>query len=178
MSVRAVLAAAFIGIAAPALAEPENTHWPNYQEGDFILTDYKFASGESLPQLKLHYRTLGTAQRNAAGEIVNGVLLLQGNTGTGANWLRPTLADELFKDRQPLDAGKYFIIIPDALGRGGSSQPSDGLKASSRTIAITTWSTACTGWSPRGSKSPICALSSAARSAACTVSCGPRLIPT
>jgi len=128
MVVRAVLAATFLGIAATALAEPENTHWPNYQEGDFILTDYKFASGESLPQLKLHYRTLGTAKRNAAGDIVNGVLLLQGNTGTGANWLRPTLADELFKDGQPLDAGKYFIIIPDALGRGGSSKPSDGLK--------------------------------------------------
>jgi homoserine O-acetyltransferase/O-succinyltransferase len=76
MVVRGVLAAAFIGIAAPALAEPENTHWPNYQEGDFILKDYRFASGESLPQLKLHYRTLGTAERNAAGEIVNGVLLL------------------------------------------------------------------------------------------------------
>jgi len=53
---------------------------------------------------------------------------LQGNTGTGANWLRPTLAEELFKDEQPLDAGRYFIIIPDALGRGGSSKPSDGLK--------------------------------------------------
>ena len=128
MLVRAVLAAAFVSIAAPALAEPENTHWPNYQEGDFIITDYKFASGETLPQLKLHYRTLGSAERNAAGEIVNGVLLLQGNTGTGANWLRPTLADELFKDGQPLDAGQYFIIIPDALGRGGSSKPSDGLK--------------------------------------------------
>ena len=128
MLIRAVLAAALVSIVAPALAEPENTHWPNYQEGDFIITDYKFASGQTLPQLKLHYRTLGSAERNAAGEIVNGVLLLQGNTGTGTNWLRPTLADELFKDGQPLDAGRYFIIIPDALGRGGSSKPSDGLK--------------------------------------------------
>ena len=128
MLVRAVIAAALIGIAGPALAEPENTHWPNYKEGDFTTTDYKFANGQTLPQLKLHYRTLGTAQRNAAGEITNGVLLLQGNTGTGANWLRPSLADELFKDGQPLDAGRYFIIIPDALGRGGSSKPSDGLK--------------------------------------------------
>jgi homoserine acetyltransferase len=69
--------------------------------------DYKFASGETLPQLRLHYRTLGSAERNAAGQIVNGVLLLQGNTGTGANWLRPTLADELFKDGEPLDASRY-----------------------------------------------------------------------
>jgi homoserine O-acetyltransferase len=128
MSMRAVIAAALISIAVSALAASENGSWPNYREDDFILTDYKFASGETLPQLKLHYRTLGAAERNAAGEIVNGVLLLQGNTGTGANWLRPTLAAELFKDGQPLDAKRHFIIIPDALGRGGSSKPSDGLK--------------------------------------------------
>ena len=127
-SICAVIAAVLITIAAPAFAEPQNTTWPNSREADFILTDYKFASGETLPQLKLHYRTLGSAERNAAGAIVNGVLLLQGNTGTGANWLRPSLADELFKDGQPLDANRYFIIIPDALGRGGSSKPSDGLK--------------------------------------------------
>jgi homoserine O-acetyltransferase len=60
--------------------------------------------------------------------VVNAVLLLQGNTGTGANWFRPTLADELFKPGQPLDAAKYYVIMPDALGRGGSSKPSDGLK--------------------------------------------------
>ena len=128
MMIRAALVA-LVSVAVPALAESENAHWPNYQEGDFMISAYKFASGETLPQLKLHYRTLGSAERNAAGEIVNGVLLLQGNTGTGANWLRPTLADELFKDGQPLEAGRYFIIIPDALGRGGSSKPSDGLKS-------------------------------------------------
>jgi homoserine O-acetyltransferase len=130
MLIRAVLAAALISIAAPAAAQSENANWPNYQEADFIIKDYKFASGETLPQLKLHYRTLGSAERNAAGEIINGVLLLQGNTGTGGNWLRPTLADELFKEGQPLDVERYFIIIPDALGRGGSSKPSDGLKGS------------------------------------------------
>ena len=130
MLIRAVLAAALISIATPATAEPESINWPNYQEGDFNIKDYKFASGERLSQLKLHYRTLGSAERNAAGDIINGVLLLQGNTGTGANWLRPTLADELFKEGQPLDVRRYFIIIPDALGRGGSSKPSDGLKSS------------------------------------------------
>ena len=56
-------------------------------------------------------------------------MLLQGNTGTGANWFRPSLADELFRPGQPLDPAKYYIIMPDALGRGGSSKPSDGLKA-------------------------------------------------
>jgi homoserine O-acetyltransferase/O-succinyltransferase len=134
MLLRALLVAGLFGITAPVLAQEEantpraNTNWPNYREGDYVIRDYKFADGESLTQLTLHYRTLGTAKRNAAGQIVNGVLLLQGNTGTGANWLRPSLADELFKPGQPLDAGKYFIIMPDALGRGGSSKPSDGLK--------------------------------------------------
>jgi homoserine O-acetyltransferase len=126
MLIRALVAAAVM-TTAPALAQTPNTSWPNYREDNFTIADYKFSSGETLPQLKLHYRTLGSAERNAAGEIVNGVLLLQGNTGTGANWLRPTLADELFKDGEPLDASRYFIIIPDALGRGGSSKPSDGL---------------------------------------------------
>jgi homoserine O-acetyltransferase len=138
MSIRALVTAAIMSTApavtaaimstAPALAQTQNTDWPNYREDTFIIADYKFASGETLPQLKLHYRTLGSAKRNAAGEIVNGVLLLQGNTGTGANWLRPTLSDELFKPGEPLDASRYFIIIPDALGRGGSSKPSDGLR--------------------------------------------------
>jgi homoserine O-acetyltransferase/O-succinyltransferase len=128
ISLRTALGAALIAVAAPALAAADNTNWPNYREGDFVIADYRFASGETMAELKLHYRTLGTAERNAAGEIVNGVLLLQGNTGTGANWLRPSLADELFKPGQPLDVGHYFIIIPDALGRGGSSKPSDGLK--------------------------------------------------
>ena len=104
------------------------TRWPNYYEGDFVIRNYVFRSGETLPELKLHYRTLGTPRRNTAGNIINGVLLLQGNTGTGANWLRPSLADELFGPGQPLDATQYFMIMQDALGHGGSSKPSDGLK--------------------------------------------------
>jgi len=104
------------------------TRWPNYQEDDFIIRDYRFASGETLPELRLHYRTIGTPRRNAAGGIVNGVLLLQGNTGTGDNWFRPSLADELFGPGQPLDATQYYIIMQDAIGRGQSSKPSDGLR--------------------------------------------------
>jgi homoserine O-acetyltransferase len=132
MLIRALIIAVFAGLAAPALAQETsikpNTNWPGYQEGDYVIKDYKFVSGETLPELKLHYRTIGTAQRDAKGDIINGVLLLQGNTGTGDNWFRPTLADELFKPGQPLDPAKYYIIMPDALGRGGSSKPSDGLK--------------------------------------------------
>ena len=104
------------------------TQWPNYREADFSIKDYRFASGELLPELRLHYRTMGTPRRDVAGQIVNGVLLLQGNTGTGANWLRPSLADELYGPGQPLDATQYFFIMQDAIGRGGSSKPSDGLR--------------------------------------------------
>jgi homoserine O-acetyltransferase len=111
----------------PADADP-SSKWPNYREADFIIPNYRFRSGETLAELKLHYRTMGTPRRNAAGKIINGVQLLQGNTGTGANWLRPSLADHLFGPGQPLDAREFFIVMQDAIGRGGSSKPSDGLR--------------------------------------------------
>ena len=84
------------------------TAWPNQHEGDYVLKDYVFASGETLPELRMHYPTLGTPQRNAAGEIDNAVLLLHGTSGTGKNWLLPSLADELFGAGQPLDAAALF----------------------------------------------------------------------
>jgi homoserine O-acetyltransferase/O-succinyltransferase len=130
MRIRALAAALLLLAAAPAAAQTAaQTPWPNLREGDFVLKDFRFASGEVMPELKLHYRTLGTAKRNAVGEIVNGVVLLHGTSGSGADWLRPSLADELFGAGQPLDASKYFIIMPDGIGRGGSSKPSDGLRA-------------------------------------------------
>src|SRR5947208_2256310 len=120
----ALLACSLMVSAAAA-----QTTWPNQREGDFLIKDYRFASGETLPELKLHYTVLGTPLRNRAGDIVNGVLLLHGTSGTGRNWLMPSLADELFGPGQPLDAARYFIILPDGIGRGGSSKPSDGLRA-------------------------------------------------
>ena len=129
MTIRALAAALLLLAAVPAAAQTAQTLWPNLREGDVVLKDFVFASGEVLPELKLHYRTLGTAKRNAAGEIVNGVVLLHGTSGSGADWLRPSLADELFGAGQPLDASKYFIVMPDGIGRGGSSKPSDGLRA-------------------------------------------------
>ncbi|WP_428665956.1 alpha/beta fold hydrolase [Reyranella sp.] len=103
--------------------------WPVQHEGDFVLKDYVFESGETLPELKLHYTTIGTPHRNAASEIDNAVLLLHGTSGTGKNWLLPSLADELFGAGQPLDASCYYIVMPDGIGCGGSSKPSDGLRA-------------------------------------------------
>lgn len=105
------------------------TAWPNEREDDFVLDDYVFASGETLPALRLHYTTIGTPHRDGAGRIDNAVLLLHGTSGTGRNWLLPSLADELFGAGQPLDAARHFIVMPDGIGRGGSSKPSDGLRA-------------------------------------------------
>src|SRR5262250_2868407 len=125
------LAAAVLLIAAPAAfaQAPSTTHWPNQQEGDFVIKDFRFKSGETLPALNIHYTTLGTPQRNAAGEITNAVILLHGTSSTGKAWLMPSLADELFAPGAALDATRYFIVLPDGIGRGGSSKPSDGLKA-------------------------------------------------
>jgi homoserine O-acetyltransferase/O-succinyltransferase len=93
-----------------------------------IARDFKFQGGETLPELKLAYTTLGTPQRDASGNITNAVLLLHGTTGTGANWLAASLAEALFRDGQPLDASKFFLILADSIGLGRSSKPSDGLK--------------------------------------------------
>ena len=110
---------------APASAQ---TSWPNQREADFLIRDFRFGSGETLPELRMHYTTLGTPKRNAAGETTNGVLLLHGTSGAGTTWLTPSLANGLFAKGQPLDASEYFIILPDSIGAGGSSKPSDGLR--------------------------------------------------
>ena len=110
--------------ALPAFA----VDYPAPKEGEWIAHDFKFHTGETLAELKLHYTILGTPHKNAAGEIDNGVVLLHGTSGSGKNWLLPTLADELYAKGQPLDASETFIIIPDSIGVGASSKPSDGLK--------------------------------------------------
>ena len=123
---RALLAVCLSLATSAAVAQ---TSWPNFKEGDYILKDFRFGSGETLPELRMHYRTLGTAKRNAQGEIINGVVLLHGTSGSGNSWLLPSLADELFAKGQPVDAAEHFIIIPDSIGVGASSKPSDGLRA-------------------------------------------------
>jgi homoserine O-acetyltransferase/O-succinyltransferase len=127
----AMILRALFGLALTlaASATAAQTTWPNQQDGDYIINDFRFGSGETLPELRLHYRTLGTAKRNAQGEIINGVVLLHGTSGSGNSWLLPSLADELYGKGQPLDAAEHFIIIPDSIGVGGSSKPSDGLRA-------------------------------------------------
>lgn len=97
-------------------------------DGDAILKDFTFRSGEKLPELKMHYTTLGKPQRDATGAIVNAVMILHGTGGTGKQFFQPQFANELFGPGQPLDTQKYFIILPDNIGHGASSKPSDGLR--------------------------------------------------
>ncbi len=98
-------------------------------EGDFSIRDFRFESGESLPELRLHYRTLGKPLRDAAGKVTNAVLIMHGTGGAGSQFLSRQFAGVLFGPGQLLDAGRYFIVLPDGIGHGKSSKPSDGLRA-------------------------------------------------
>jgi homoserine O-acetyltransferase/O-succinyltransferase len=114
-------------ISAPATTPapaPAYTGTP----GDYIARDFHFGSGETLPQLKLHYLTLGTPHRNASGHIDNAVLLLHGTGGDAHSLFNPAFSKVLFGPGQPLDIQKYFLIFPDDIGHGESSKPSDGLR--------------------------------------------------
>ncbi|MGC2300832.1 MAG: alpha/beta fold hydrolase [Acidobacteriaceae bacterium] len=102
---------------------------PAVEQGDYVAHDFHFRSGESLAEMKLHYRTLGAPHRDARGHVDNAVLILHGTGGTGAQFLAPYFAGVLFGPGQLLDATKYFIVLPDDIGHGGSSKPSDGMHA-------------------------------------------------
>jgi homoserine O-acetyltransferase len=102
---------------------------PSVVEGDFVIRNFRFTSGETLPELRIHYRTLGTPRKDAQGVVRNAVLIMHGTGGTGGQFTGRNFAGELFGPGQPLDAAKYFIILPDDIGHGGSSKPSDGLRA-------------------------------------------------
>ena len=115
-----ILAASFVSAA----------DYPAPVEGDYTIRDFKFTSGETLPELRLHYRTIGKQEKDAQGKTKNAVLIMHGTTGSGAQFVpRPEFADRLFGKGQPLDATKFFIVLPDGIGHGKSSKPSDGLHA-------------------------------------------------
>ncbi len=103
--------------------------YPAPTESDFTIRDFKFASGETLPELRLHYRTLGKPEKDAQGKTTNAVLIMHGTTGSGAQFIRSEFAGELFGKDEPLDATKFFIVLPDGIGHGKSSKPSDGMHA-------------------------------------------------
>jgi homoserine O-acetyltransferase len=103
--------------------------YPPPAEGDYVARNFVFGTGERLPELKLHYRTIGTPARDANGVVRNAVLVLHGTGGSGAGFLSPTFAGQLFGAGQILDASRYFIVLPDGIGHGKSTKPSDGLRA-------------------------------------------------
>ena len=102
--------------------------YPTPQSGNFVIRDFQFKSGEKLAELKLHYYTLGIPQKDTAGNVRNAVLILHGTGGSGRQFLTPNFAGVLFGPNQLLDASKYFLILPDNIGHGDSSMPSNGLR--------------------------------------------------
>ena len=122
------LVTAMFGLVVFA-AQASAANYPDPVQGDFVLKDFRFASGESMPALRIHYRTLGQPQRNAQGIVTNAVLITHGTGGSGAQFLRPEFAGDLYVPGGLLDAARYYIILTDGIGHGQSSKPSDGLHA-------------------------------------------------
>src|SRR6266849_10997345 len=110
-------------------ARGQAAKWPRTAEGDYVAKNFKFQSGETLPELRLHYTTLGKPVRDAKGRVTNAVLILHGTGGAGSQFLQAIFAGELFGPGQLLDASRYFIVLPDGIGHGKSSKPSDRLHA-------------------------------------------------
>jgi homoserine O-acetyltransferase/O-succinyltransferase len=122
-----VVAAAIGVLAFPCVAQ--QAALPPSAEGDFVIHNFQFHSGEHLQELRLHYTTLGKAEHDAQGHTTNAVLILHGTGGTGRQFFAPQFAGVLFGPGQLLDASKYFIVLPDGIGHGKSSKPSDGMHA-------------------------------------------------
>lgn len=121
LALRAMVPVLLALILVPALGAQQKT------ESDFVIRDFRFRSGEILPELKIHYVTLGTPQRDPAGHISNAVLLLHGTGGSLDGFLSERYS-ALFQASQPLNSSRYYVIIPDSIGHGRSSKPSDGLR--------------------------------------------------
>jgi homoserine O-acetyltransferase len=124
----AALSLAFT-LAGSSAAFAEATKTPAAAEGDYVLKNFTFASGQTLPELRIHYHTLGKPARDSHGIVRNAVVIGHGTGGSSDGFLKPEFAGELFGPGQPLDATKFFIVMPDAIGHGKSSKPSDGLHA-------------------------------------------------
>jgi homoserine O-acetyltransferase len=103
--------------------------YPQPVEHDYVIRDFSFRDGGTLPELRMHYRTIGTLRKDASGRAVNAVLVMHGTTGNGTNFLNDRFAGVLFGPGQLLDGTKYFIVLVDAIGHGGSSRPSEGMHA-------------------------------------------------
>jgi homoserine O-acetyltransferase len=129
---RLVTGAAILGIACSAGEAGQMQRPPSpwqATEGDYTIAAFHFRSGESLPALKIHYSTLGTPRRDGKGHVTNAIMLLHGTGGTGKGFTSAAFGNEVYGPGQPFDISRYFILLPDDIGHGQSSKPSDGLKA-------------------------------------------------
>jgi homoserine O-acetyltransferase/O-succinyltransferase len=124
---RLILAALLASTVCNAQTSPAPHQWPA-ESHTYIIKNFRFGTGETLPELKLHYLTLGLPHTDAAGHTDNAVLLLHGTGGDAHSLLNPVFSDVLFGPGQPLDIKKYYLILPDDIGHGESSKPSDGLR--------------------------------------------------
>jgi homoserine O-acetyltransferase len=122
-----VVAIALVVALLPRAAAAQAAY-PPAVEADFVARDVRFASGDVAPEIRLHYRTIGRPRRDASGAVTNGVLILHGTGGSGRGFLSDGYAGRLFGKGQLLDAERFFIILPDNIGHGQSSKPSDGLR--------------------------------------------------
>src|SRR5215470_6059481 len=118
----------FAAIAYLACLCASAAEFPTPVEADLVVRDFKFTTGESIPELRLHYTTVGTPRKDAAGKTTNAVIIMHGTGGSGRGFLSQGFGGHLFGAGQLLDATKYFIILPDDIGHGKSSKPSDGLR--------------------------------------------------
>lgn len=115
---------------APAAPSPQRPPSPwKTVEADYAVPDFKFHTGETLARLNIHYATLGTPKRDAQGHVTNAIMLLHGTGGSGRGMASAAFGNEVFGPGQVFDITRYFIVMPDAIGHGGSAKPSDGLKA-------------------------------------------------
>ena len=121
----ALLASFFLGAGAASHAADLDSR---PLEGDYVLHDFHFASGETLPELRIHYTYLGKPKRDALGRVTNAVLIMHGTGGSGRSLINERFSAVLFNKGQLLDSSKYYIILPDGIGHGNSSKPSDGLR--------------------------------------------------
>lgn len=117
-----------LAFAWAGAAHAEADYAAQLKEGDALLRDFRFRSGERMAELRIHYATLGTPRLDSKGAVTNAVMVLHGTGGSGRQFLQPQFAGELFGPGQPLDLARYYVIFPDGIGHGKSSKPSDGMR--------------------------------------------------
>jgi len=130
MSLKTILSLLATALCSASALGADVDYSAQLAEGDVELRDFRFGSGEKLDQLRMHYATLGKPRRGADGKVLNAVMVLHGTGGSGRQFLQPQFAQELFGPGQPLDIAHWFVILPDNIGHGRSSKPSDGMRMS------------------------------------------------